>query len=296
MRNKVCSWIASGALLALVLGKIGRWWIFNLLEHWQYHFVAIFLIAILLANPTKWRVLFLLLVVGLIFGRITQTPQLTPTAPTISITHLNLNRGEADAFAYLRDRADDIIFLQELTPPVEEQLPVQLPDYRVILAQSLWNTHGSAMLVRDGWDGEVISAEFIHLPPDSPRILLTTIIEFHGQQITLMSLHVTRPSNKHTTAFQQTELHEISQWSQQISTPLLLIGDFNATPWSSVQPEWHLQDSYRGWQPTWPGRIALLGIPIDNALHSPDLLITKREVGAYVGSDHRPLHITFSYK
>jgi len=81
---------------------------------------------------------------------------------------------------------------------------------------------------------------------------------------------------------------------------VLVIGDFNATPYSSVfrdmlrrsgladsamvpteKPEWPQPT----WLSTWPG----VGLPIDNALISPGMRVVERRLGPNIQSDHRPL-------
>ncbi|HEX2889663.1 endonuclease/exonuclease/phosphatase family protein [Vineibacter terrae] len=81
---------------------------------------------------------------------------------------------------------------------------------------------------------------------------------------------------------------------------VLLVGDFNATPYSStfraMLAASGLADSAVAvaerprrprptWFSSWPG----VGLPIDNALVSPGVRIVERRVGPGIGSDHRPL-------
>jgi endonuclease/exonuclease/phosphatase (EEP) superfamily protein YafD len=81
---------------------------------------------------------------------------------------------------------------------------------------------------------------------------------------------------------------------------VLLLGDFNATPYSSafrgmlavsgladsaVTPAERPQRLRSTWFSSWPG----VGLPIDNALISPGVRIVERRLGPDVGSDHWPL-------
>ena len=81
---------------------------------------------------------------------------------------------------------------------------------------------------------------------------------------------------------------------------VLLIGDFNATPYSSVVRDMlarsglidttsaaaeNPEQPRPTWLSTWPG----VGLPIDNALVSPGLRVVERRLGPNIQSDHRPL-------
>jgi len=81
---------------------------------------------------------------------------------------------------------------------------------------------------------------------------------------------------------------------------VLLIGDFNATPYSSVfrdmlatsgladttsAPAEKPERPRPTWLSVWPG----VGLPIDNALISPGIRVVERRLGPNIQSDHRPL-------
>jgi endonuclease/exonuclease/phosphatase (EEP) superfamily protein YafD len=86
---------------------------------------------------------------------------------------------------------------------------------------------------------------------------------------------------------------------------VVLMGDFNTTPWSAsfgrVLDRTGLRDSATEpserpyWaRPTWFSRWPGIGLPIDHILLSPGFRIHERRLGPFFGSDHRPLVIEFS--
>ena len=95
---------------------------------------------------------------------------------------------------------------------------------------------------------------------------------------------------------------QLRQHSDHVGSPhpLILLGDLNVTPWNRhfrrLLKRSGLADSSRGYgvQPTWPSRNPLLLIPVDHCLHSHDVFIVNREVGANVSSDHYPLIVDFA--
>ncbi len=84
---------------------------------------------------------------------------------------------------------------------------------------------------------------------------------------------------------------------------VLVAGDFNATPWSqayrSFRRNTELQDSSAAtlpW-PTWFGGSAVasvLAVPIDHVLHGKGWRVVERRIGPDIGSDHRPLIVSFA--
>jgi endonuclease/exonuclease/phosphatase (EEP) superfamily protein YafD len=78
-----------------------------------------------------------------------------------------------------------------------------------------------------------------------------------------------------------------------IDTPLLLVGDFNASPWGRLLPSLARQTDLeiaRGLEGTWPAKAPWpLRIPIDHALTGRGLMLLDREVVRLPGSDHQAL-------
>jgi len=98
------------------------------------------------------------------------------------------------------------------------------------------------------------------------------------------------------------QLKAIPPIVKQSRIPVLLLGDLNTSPWSyhfkRLIKESELIDSSqgRGVQPTWHSSNVLMRIPVDHCLHSPEILILKKEIGRNVGSDHFPVIIDFAVK
>ena len=90
-------------------------------------------------------------------------------------------------------------------------------------------------------------------------------------------------------------LAEAGSWIAEQESTIVVVGDLNATPWShahrTLRNRAGLSDSQRGagLQPTWLTGLGPLMIPIDHALHTPDLISGDRRTGPAAGSDHRPL-------
>jgi endonuclease/exonuclease/phosphatase family metal-dependent hydrolase len=84
-----------------------------------------------------------------------------------------------------------------------------------------------------------------------------------------------------------------------LEEPVVLIGDFNLTPYSPYNDDLlsgsRLRDCARGrpLTPTWPTWFAPLWIEIDRCFVTPEIRIASYQVGPAIGSDHYPLVMDF---
>jgi endonuclease/exonuclease/phosphatase (EEP) superfamily protein YafD len=122
----------------------------------------------------------------------------------------------------------------------------------------------------------------------------------------LLHFHAIRPRSANTVAYQQVEFDALAAWSREIiqsgQNSLIVIGDFNSTPWHSdfrqliknsglvnAQNGFGIQTSWHGNFPFW------LRIPIDHCLHSKSLRTIRYTVGSNIGSDHLPLLVELQF-
>jgi len=298
---------------ATVLGTLlaQQWWIGELLSHPRPQYVLILLccLPLLVArfHHFGWLVLIPLLLNLTAFIPLYFNKPLPLSTPSFTVLHYNLDAtlpNHEPAFTYLRNHPVDILLLQELTPELERNLTTALPHYQIVYSHPMKNTHGSVFLLASNSDIRVISANVVHLPHYSPRPMITALLDISGREVALLSLHVTRSRNAGTSTFQQTELAAVAAWSRAQQTysgrNVLIIGDFNTTPWSArfqqLKKEGLLLSSESGYgvQSTWPAYLPpVFGIPIDLCLYSQGITIVNRQIGSFLGSDHRPLLIEF---
>ena len=83
---------------------------------------------------------------------------------------------------------------------------------------------------------------------------------------------------------------------------ILLMGDFNTSPWSlafrRLLSQSGLRDAARGfgYRPTWPAQRPWLGIPIDHHVVSDGIVITKFSVVGPTGSDHLAVYSELGFR
>lgn len=307
--------VAGIATIATVCGCAGRWWwVLELLDHPRPQYCLLLLPALLLGGVwrQRWSLIWiipLLLNLGLL------APLFLPTSPaatpdsnaTLHLLTITLDREHPEqagqAIAYINAQSADLVWLIEVTPSSLAQLKTDLSHYQIVAAEPRENSHGSALLLNQQSTAAIAiqRTQIIHLPTYSERPMLEAILTWTGHSIALLSFQTTRPQNATTSEFQQIELAAGAAWSRQQlqqGRQVVMIGDFNTTPWSGRFRQL-LQDSQLfnsqqgfGWQPTWNAHwFPLLRIAIDHCLLSRSFTVQNRRIGTEVGSDHLPLQV-----
>ncbi|MEA5596431.1 endonuclease/exonuclease/phosphatase family protein [Rivularia sp. UHCC 0363] len=313
--------LAGFAAIATILSLAGRkWWVFALMEHPRVQYSLILVIALFVSLLTSkkriniWNFLCtitllinLILILPLFIHPNQTSTQAVNTAPqTIRVIHATLDSKQPDvtkAIEYLNKQETDILFLLEVTPQSLTQLNRGLTNYRLIATLPEYNSHGIAWFIPQEKTKsiELRTVEFITLPIYNNRALLKATISYKGREITLLCFHVISPRNAETVTYQEIEFDALANWSQILQKSkqdLIVIGDFNSTPWygpfRQLLNKSGLINSQRGfgiqttWHSTYP---PIFRIPIDNCLHSKSLTTVRRFIGSNIGSDHLPLFV-----
>jgi endonuclease/exonuclease/phosphatase (EEP) superfamily protein YafD len=303
---------AFGAIASFLGLAEQLWWGFELLDHPrpQYCLALVAGLFVGLYLRQRWAIVWLIpltLNLVLLAPLFFSPPNVdrSITAPSLRLLHANLDRHNSSpelAIQYLRQQSVDLLFLQEVTPAWLTRIQAELPQYRVVKAEALDNSLGSAVLVPQRREGvEIEQVRVIHLPAESDRPLLETTVIVEGKPWVILSYHVIRSRSAQTSAYQQLEFNALANWSRsqlQLQRHVVVLGDFNSTPWSDrlrkLERQSQLVNSQRGFglQPTWSASFPpLMKIAIDHCFHSRSLVTTQRTIGSNIGSDHFPVQV-----
>ncbi len=114
--------------------------------------------------------------------------------------------------------------------------------------------------------------------------------------VTFVSVHTTRfPQSRD----QLRQVRELLRLLESESGDLIVMGDFNATPFSRITTTLEQGANIRRLTdlPTWPSRIHLPQVAIDHAFASENFrVIGKQQIGEAAGSDHYPIILTLARK
>jgi endonuclease/exonuclease/phosphatase (EEP) superfamily protein YafD len=249
--------------------------------------------VLLLALPTRSRVAIgsAGLAVALNLGPIVplHLPVRPPDQPaTVQVLTFNLlsnNRRHSDVAAYIRSTGADVVFLHEGTEVWERALEgAGLDGYEIVT----------------GRDPDLIFGTIALVPPGSTvrsfgfRLADMRAIEVVVDGVSILGVHPLAPVGPWEASTRDAQLATYAAWAAAVDGPKVVVGDFNATPWTvpfrHLLREGGLVNSQRGHgtSPTWEVD-RWWRLPIDHLVHSSDLRVVGRVVGPDLGSDHRPL-------
>jgi endonuclease/exonuclease/phosphatase (EEP) superfamily protein YafD len=290
---------------ATVLGFLGRlWWAFDLFAHFrvQYCLALGLIAAIFLARRRYgWSGLFGLFaagnlwVVAPIYRTLPQGHGPPRTLHRALWVNVNTERGDPKRVAALiRHASPDVVVLGEVNQRWLTVLAPSLAAYPFSASKPRQDHFGIALYSRFPLTRSEIryvgSAEL-------PSVVVE--VEAPGGRFTIVGTHPLPPVGPEQTRLRDEQLELLPAVVEVARSPVLLMGDLNATPWcypfQRLLRESGLQDSSqgRGLQPTWPTFLPLLWIPIDHCLFGPGVRVTGKRVGPRVGSDHYPLLVEF---
>lgn len=123
-----------------------------------------------------------------------------------------------------------------------------------------------------------------------------------GKNWAMLAVHTKSPNlgASQRTRERDAQLIQIGEWANEhASEAILVIGDYNITPWSPPYQKLlrtaMLRDSrwYRGNFPSWPQEAGYFAIPIDHALVNSQVEVLDRQtIYDPLYSDHRPITVT----
>jgi endonuclease/exonuclease/phosphatase (EEP) superfamily protein YafD len=291
--------------IAMILGLLARWsWELDLLNHFALQFSwGLAVLTVFLATLRAWRLVLaggLLGVFAIFPVALAYTGQrnATPHAPVVRVLFLNLLSSNAEHTTVLEHLAGseaDFIVLAEVHHrwmPTLEQLEGRGYPYSITEPQS--DNFGIAIFSRHPIEGRIENIGGNAAPPSAIVVSAT-------HALTLIGTHPVPPVSPSNAALRDQQLRAVAARAKELGGRVAVIGDLNVTPWSpifsSLLRDGELHDSRRGFgvQTTWPADFpALARIPIDHVLTSTPVVATRREVGPFVGSDHRSVTVDLS--
>ncbi len=290
--------VTAAATLGGFLGRF--WWRFDLLAHFRVQYlVALTLISIGLPLLRRKRLAItfgvaalinLLVIAPLHFGR-TSAEKGAPSLRAVMLNVNTANQQYEKVRTFLKEADADIVVIEEINAEWLRQLQPLTNVYPYVEAAPRENNFGIMLMSKHSFTTSCP----IFLVGDDLVPSVFAECEIEGQPFAILGTHALPPRNKRYTEYRNEQLANIPVFLEQYKSPIILLGDLNATPWSfcfkKLLRETQLKDSAKGWgvQCTWPTFCLPVRIPIDHCLVSPELIITNRHTGPHIGSDHLPL-------
>jgi len=285
--------IAAGLVLAAstagFLGSYGE--PFELLSNFRVQFLILAVFLIAPAAVTRDRAAIVMVGLALAGNALGIVPRIVNTAPaapagagTTRIVWANLYRKQEALdrlAAWISTHPADVVAVTELPPGGEDALHKALPNFSCVGGQE-----------EDGNPFAVAIA--IHRSPCDTRSALmpADVQTLSPQGLTVIALHSRPPWDDRRLAERDHTIAEAISMAKDNRS--VIIGDFNATPWSPVfkaMETRHLRRANCGapWRPSWRSQNPLFGLTLDQAWLGPAMGVISCELGPDIGSDHRPL-------
>jgi endonuclease/exonuclease/phosphatase (EEP) superfamily protein YafD len=278
------------------------WWL-DVLANFRAQFVVGLLVFSLSLLLTRFRrtgiAVFAVAVVNLIpvLPLYVGSPgESEPSAPSIRVMSFNLlsdNERFGEVIDYIRSIDPDLVLLHEASRPWEVAVEAAGLGYEVIRPRSDNLIFGTLVLVR-GVEIEAVSFGFAAAQPRA--VQLSYRPTGWPEAIDVLSTHPLAPTERVRADLRDAQLQFAADWASGLDTPRFVVGDFNATPWSSpfrgLMDDAGLRNSQIGFglQPSFPTTSnVILRVPIDHLVHSDHFVVRDRRLGPDLGSDHFPL-------
>jgi len=302
----IVSFVAYCLGLATLAGFFGGcWWVLDLFAGFRHQLAIGLIICGVVAAFARWKktaiavgllaAVNLALVVPLYFGP--SRPESTELR-ILSFNVLASNRRYGEVVDFIRASDADVVVLHEVTrrwEEVIEEAAATFDDwpYEITKARARGDLFGSMVLVEAG--AEVESFGFALTDPRAIEILLP-------DGVALLAIHPLSPSSEFRAEQNDRQLLFATEWAAGQDGPTIVVGDFNATPWSfpfrRLVSSTDLSNSARGFglDLSYPadGNL-LLRVPIDHLLFSDGLAVVDRRLGPAMGSDHFPLTVDLAF-
>ena len=290
--------VAGFLLIGSVLSFLGEWWwLFDIIANFRIQLVAAGLVLVFAAAALRTGGV---VAMGVLIVAVNLLPIIPfyfggdesgkpPDLVVASYNLLHSATAEKDGVvAWLDELEADVVFLQEAGAEWSRILVQADLNWRLVHAP-VERGQGFGILALVPQEAEVDFVDVIGRP--APMVVL----DVEGVAVTLLGIHAVSPFNEERAMQRDVELLAVADWVVEQSGNVVVVGDFNATPWSwafeRLVEVTGLENSLDGFgvQRTWPAGNVLLRIPIDHLLHSDGLTVVDRRVLPGYGSDHLPL-------
>lgn len=282
----------------------GQWlWWLDVLANFRAQYLVALLVLGVLLMVSGWRrtgygvlavaAVNLVFVGPLYFGFPAKGDPGALSIRVLSFNLLSTNESYSDVIEYIEATDPDVVLLHEASRPWEVAMESADWDYEAIRPRSDQLIFGTLVLLRAD-EREVVSFGFAETEPRA--VMIDYRPRGWPEPISILSTHPLAPTDEERSKLRDAQLAFAGKWASEQEGAYVVVGDFNATPWSHPFRDMldvsGLKNSQIGFglQPSFPtGSAFLLRVPIDHLLYSEALLVTDRRLGPDLGSDHFPL-------
>lgn len=293
-----------GVGVASLLGFLGRLdWTLDLFSHFRVQYLALHLLALLVALGMRrprsaWLAGgFVIFHLWFIFPFYLPKPTVSPTGPVYRLLSANVLRDNTEyerVLDLIQTTNPDLILLQEINQTWLDALtPLANYPYQITFPRD--DYFGYAFFSKY----PILQSQNYHL--QEGYYALIAEVQLDGQTLTFIGTHPPPPNWEGSAQRRNAQLKTIITLADQQPGNVMVAGDMNITSWSPFFADAFanspLIDSRLGFglQPSWPmDRPFFLHIPIDHVFTTASITVLHRETGPKIGSDHLPVILDFT--
>jgi endonuclease/exonuclease/phosphatase (EEP) superfamily protein YafD len=300
------------AVLVAVISLVsfaGAWvWWLDVLANFRAQYVVVLAVLGVVVAATRWRrtglailgvaLVNLLFVAPLYVGSPGEPVAGSPDIRVMSFNLLSTNESYNEVIEYIEATEPDVVLLHESSRPWEVAMESADLDYEIIRGRSENLIFGTLVLARE----EIEAVSYGFAEGDGRAIALEYQPEGWPVPVRILSSHPLAPTSAERAGLHDAQLGFAARWAGEQDGAYLVVGDLNASPWSSpfrgLVSDGGLRNSQIGFglQPSFSANSALiLRVPIDHLLHSDELRVRDRRLGPALGSDHFPLVVDLEH-
>ena len=308
-------WVILVVIPAAVIAVIslasfaGAWvWWLDVMANFRAQYVIILAVLGLIVGASRWRrtglailgvaLVNLFFVAPLFVGSPGDPVAGAPGIRVMSFNLLSTNESYSEVIEYIKATDPDLVLLHESSRPWEVAMESSGLDYEIVRGRSDNLIFGTLVLARE----EVEAVSYGFAEGDGRAISLQYQPDDWPVPVKILSSHPVAPTSRERAGLRDAQLAFAARWAAEQEGAYAVVGDLNASPWSSpfraLVSEGGLRNSQIGFglQPSFSAMTILaLRVPIDHLLHSDDLLVRDRQLGPPLGSDHFPLVVDLEH-
>ncbi|MFN3939056.1 MAG: endonuclease/exonuclease/phosphatase family protein [Chitinophagales bacterium] len=130
--------------------------------------------------------------------------------------------------------------------------------------------------------------------------LLYGVVQIQNRSVHFISATTATPTNDKDYNLQMKQFKLMAEYSNTVDSPLVVMGDMNAVPWSTQITAFlnstDLKDSRKDLSGTFPSQSLFVKIPIDYIFHSPELFCEAFNTTGNTSSNHLGIIGYFTFR
>lgn len=292
---------AAGSALSLLAIFSKYYLVFDLISHFRIQYIVLLIPAFFLAIYARRTKPLLLICLTLAIHTYSVTMSVLPESMSIDVAensdfidikvlNSNLLLVNTNYEAQLESIArvePDIIAFQEYTQEWHDVLSARLSNYPHIVATTRQDSFGIALYSKYPIISGGIETIVEHSTP-----VANVEIDLGDKLVRVMAVHPPPPVSFRKYSMRNQLMQAIAEIAANQQNAVIVMGDFNATPWTSHFTDMLADGKLRhtrgghGLYPSWPANPIPFGIPIDHVLVDSHIKVLHFSTESVKGTDH----------